>query len=140
MGQHQAALADCDRAIELDAESEWAIACRADAYHKLARYNEALADYDMVLDLVPDDAELLADRGKTLLAMGRSREAFCDLIKATELDPALTDDLRPYLNSCQLGMGLAHRCMIGGDRNQGPTRPKPRTFGNLACKTPQLPR
>jgi len=45
MGQHEAAIADCDRAIELDAEGAWAIACRAEAYQHLARYDEALADY-----------------------------------------------------------------------------------------------
>src|SRR5262249_42883130 len=90
IGQHEAALADCDRAIELDAKADWAIACRAEAYQNLARYHEALADYNTLLDLDPDDAESLAGRGQTLLAMGRPHEAWSDLTKATDVDPALT--------------------------------------------------
>lgn len=49
------------------------------------------------------EAELLIrmSLGQTLLAMGRPHDALSDLSKATELDPTLTDDLRPYLTDCQ---------------------------------------
>jgi tetratricopeptide (TPR) repeat protein len=74
-GRYDQALADYDRAIELDAAHTWAITSRAAIYRKMGRYEEALADFDRAIGLDADHAGAWAwaSRGETYQAVSRSR-------------------------------------------------------------------
>ncbi len=51
MGEYDEALADFDRAIELDEKYAWAIARRGETYRLMGKYAEALADFDRAIEL-----------------------------------------------------------------------------------------
>jgi tetratricopeptide (TPR) repeat protein len=74
MGRYDRALADFNRAIELNPEDATALGGRGETYRAMGRYEEALADFDRGLELDPEDAWALAGRGDTYRAMGRSDE------------------------------------------------------------------
>jgi tetratricopeptide (TPR) repeat protein len=87
MGRYDKALADFDRAIELDPDYSWIIARRGETCRQMGRYEEALADFDCVIELDPDYAWAIAGRGETHRQMGRCQEALADFDCAIELDP-----------------------------------------------------
>jgi len=68
MERYEEALADFDRAIDLDPEVAWIIASRGEIYRLMRRYEEALADFDRAIDLDPEVAWIIARRGEDLLA------------------------------------------------------------------------
>ena len=78
MGRYDQALADLDRAIELDPAEAWAIAARGQAYLALGRYDLALADLDRAIELDPDDAETVGNRGQACRRILAVRSAACD--------------------------------------------------------------
>jgi tetratricopeptide (TPR) repeat protein len=59
MEPYDEALADFNRALELDPKDVWALAGRGKTYRKMGRYDEALADYDRALELDPKDPYVL---------------------------------------------------------------------------------
>jgi tetratricopeptide (TPR) repeat protein len=75
MGRSDEALADLNRAIELDLEDASAFASRGETYREMERYEEALADYDRAIELDLEDASALAYRGYTYWNMKRYDEA-----------------------------------------------------------------
>jgi tetratricopeptide (TPR) repeat protein len=88
MGRYEQALADFDKAIELDPSYDWAIAHRGETYRQMGRYEEALADFGKAIELDPSYHWAIASRGQTYLQMGRYEQALADLDKAIELDPS----------------------------------------------------
>jgi tetratricopeptide (TPR) repeat protein len=48
---HDQALADFDRAIELEEKYSWAIAERGQTYQQIGKYEQALADFDRAIEL-----------------------------------------------------------------------------------------
>ena len=86
-GRYEEALADLDRAIELDPTAAWAIISRGRTYREMERYEEALANFNRLIELDPSDAEAIAERGQTYREMKRYQEALADLDRAIELDP-----------------------------------------------------
>ena len=86
-GRYEEALADFDRAIELDPDYAWAIANRGEAYEALGRYEEALADFDRAMEFDPDLDWAIASRGQVYEALGRYEEALADFERAIEIDP-----------------------------------------------------
>jgi tetratricopeptide (TPR) repeat protein len=70
--RYDQALADLDRALDLDAGNLGAMHCRAETYRLTGRLDEALSDYDRAIEQAPDDADLIAGRAEVLLAMSRS--------------------------------------------------------------------
>src|SRR5918999_1680126 len=96
LGRYDEALADFNRAIELDPDRAWAIASRGQTYQALRRFDEALADFARAIELDPDRDWAIADRGETYRLAGRFDEALADFARALELDP---DD----------GWAIAHR-------------------------------
>ena len=60
MGRYDEALADLNRAIELDPSRDWIIADRGETYRAMGRYDEALADFNRAIELDPSDAEVIA--------------------------------------------------------------------------------
>ena len=71
MGQHEAALADYDKAIDLKPDYADAYSNRGVAKAALGQHDNALDDYDRAIDLKPDDADAYNNRG----AMRRLRWA-----------------------------------------------------------------
>ena len=89
----EAALANLDRALDLDPENAFALLMRGDAYRMLDRYEEAVADFDRALELNPDNADALAFRGESYRMLDRYEEAVADLTRALELGPDDADAL-----------------------------------------------
>jgi tetratricopeptide (TPR) repeat protein len=61
------ALADLNRAIELDPADASALVDRGETYQAMGRSEEALADYDRAIELDPEAASALASRRETYL-------------------------------------------------------------------------
>ena len=72
MERYDEALADFNRAIELDPEDAWALAGRGETYWAMGRYDQALADYDRAIELDPAEDEFAAARTAICLLTGRS--------------------------------------------------------------------
>ena len=54
MDRYEEALADFNRAIDLDPSYAWALANRGETYRRMERYEEALADLTRAIDLNPE--------------------------------------------------------------------------------------
>ncbi len=85
--RNEEALADFNRAIEIDPSHGLAIGRRGQTYERLGRHEEALADLDRAIELEPQDALAIGYRGKIYRLTGRYKEALADLNHAIELDP-----------------------------------------------------
>jgi tetratricopeptide (TPR) repeat protein len=82
------ALADFDRAIELNPTAAWAIGSRGQTYHAMGRWNDALADYSRAFELRPDQAWAIAYRAETHRLNGQYGDALADFDRAIELNPS----------------------------------------------------
>jgi tetratricopeptide (TPR) repeat protein len=89
MGKYEDALADFNRAIELDPNYAWAIARRGETYRRMGKYEDALADFNRAIELDPNCAWAIASRGQTYHQMGKYEDALADFNRAIELDPNL---------------------------------------------------
>ena len=104
-GHTIAALADYDRALELDPTLARALRGRAQVLIDEKRYGEALRDFDRLLELEPDQAITHAHRGLALMQSGRLHEAGHAFDRAIALG---AKEPRVYLNR-----GLT-RLQLGG--------------------------
>jgi len=86
MSKYDEALADFNRAIELDDKLDWAIANRGLTYRLMDKYDEALVDFNRALELDDKYAWAIANRGLTYRLMSRYAEALADFTRALELD------------------------------------------------------
>ena len=87
MGQYDKALADFDRAIDLDPQYAGAIALRGETYRLMGEYDKALADFDRAIELEPSLNWAIALRGETYRQMGEHARALAEFDRAIELDP-----------------------------------------------------
>ena len=85
-GRNEDALADYNRAIELNLGQAWPFAGRGGTYLHLKRLNDALADYNRAIELEPDYAWALAGRGETYFHLDRNEESLADYNRAIELN------------------------------------------------------
>jgi len=85
--RYDEALKDFDTVIELDPNSEWAIARRGETYRSMEKYEEALLNFDTVIELDPNSEWAIASRSVTYLLMERYDEALKDFDKVIELNP-----------------------------------------------------
>jgi len=60
MQRYDKALADLNRAIELDPADARALTSRANTYRLMKRYDEALADLSQAIELEPGFSDMLA--------------------------------------------------------------------------------
>jgi len=81
------AIADYDKALELQPGFAEAYNNRGNAKDDLGRHEEAFADYDKALELQPGLAEVYFNRGNAKHDLGRSEEAIADYDKAIALKP-----------------------------------------------------
>jgi tetratricopeptide (TPR) repeat protein len=89
--KYEEAIADYDKAIELNPNLADAWGSRGDAKVNLQRYEEALADYDKAVELNPNLDRAWGARGFAKRNLQRYEEAITDYDKAIELNPNLTE-------------------------------------------------
>ncbi|MEZ6185964.1 MAG: tetratricopeptide repeat protein [Planctomycetota bacterium] len=87
------ALADCDRALELQPGVLEVLDFRATCHSMLGSYRLAIADYDRVLARL-DEPRSRFNRGLCHAKLGEPEAALADFTRAIELDPGR---VRPYL-------------------------------------------
>jgi tetratricopeptide (TPR) repeat protein len=82
------ALADLNRAVELDPGNPGHFAGRGRTYQEMERYEEALADFNRAVELDPGNPGHFVVRGEAYRLMERYEEALADLNRAVGLDPS----------------------------------------------------
>lgn len=87
-GEYDRALAEYDRAVELDPEQERAYFGRGFTHKLRHEFDAALADLDRAHELDPDADRVLALRGETHRLRGDHEAAIADLDRAIAMDPA----------------------------------------------------
>ena len=87
MGGHKDAIADYDRAIELDSQDAEAHEGRGHAKNKMGDHKGAIADYGRAIELNPQDARTYNSRGTAKDNMGNYEDAIADYDRAIELNP-----------------------------------------------------
>jgi regulator of sirC expression with transglutaminase-like and TPR domain len=91
----QAALADCDKAIALDASFVQAYDSRGLVYLQMRDFRRALADYNRALHLRPSLVTALYGRGVAKIRLA-DRSGESDIERARDLDPAIDSSFRRY--------------------------------------------
>ncbi len=88
---HELAMTDLDRAIELDPTSYSGHRCRAESHRASGDLDAALADATKAIELDPARAYGHVTLGNILDEQGRTAEAIASYDKAIELDPTLAN-------------------------------------------------
>jgi tetratricopeptide (TPR) repeat protein len=96
------AIADCNRALQLDGRNTWALNVRGIAKNNLKRYDEAIADYDQALAIDNKYKQVYFNRGIAKDNSGRYAEAIADYDRTLTLDPKDED---AYVNR---GLAKSH--------------------------------
>lgn len=81
------AMAELDRAVELNPRDDRAIANRGEAYRLKEQYDKALPDFDRAIQLDPTNAWAIASRGETHRLMKQYYKALLDFDRAINLNP-----------------------------------------------------
>ncbi len=85
--QHDEAIADCTKAIELTLDNVSAYRDRGHVYNQLEKYDEAIADYSKAIELEPTGGISYRNRGYAYNKLKRHAEALVDYDKAIEISP-----------------------------------------------------
>ncbi|MCG0286575.1 tetratricopeptide repeat protein [Streptomyces sp. PSAA01] len=85
MNELEGALADAERALELDADCVRALAARGSVHLDRDLYEQALESFDRAVALDPDFPWPLARRGETYRLLGRYEESLADLDRSFDL-------------------------------------------------------
>jgi len=85
------AIADFDRAIEIDPEYSAAYYNRSLAYSKLGNYKQAIADCDRAVGINPKYAAAYYNRGLAYGKLGDHRQAISDFDRAIGINPEYAD-------------------------------------------------
>jgi len=91
------ALADCDRALKLDARNAHAWNNRGLTRQETSDLNGALADFDRAIALAPRQADHYSNRGRAWLAQGKSAEAEADFGRCRALGGLLKPEAEAFL-------------------------------------------
>ena len=86
-GDHEEALADCDRALEIEPDFDAALYERGNLLRKLGRFDKSLEDLEKLIELLPESPQGHLSRASTLRKLGRREEALAACEKAIQLDP-----------------------------------------------------
>ena len=84
-GDYQGAIADCNKAIELDPKYTKAYGNRGIAKYELGDNQGAIADYNKAIELDPKNAKAYHNRGWAKGELGDNQGACLDWSKAGEL-------------------------------------------------------
>lgn len=82
------AIADYNKAIQLNPEFALAYYGRGSAYNEKGEFVRAIADADRVIEINPQDPEAYANRGSAYVAKGDKDQAIADYRKALQIDPS----------------------------------------------------
>ena len=85
LGEHERAIKDYDKAIELNPDYAKAYYNRGLAYAEQQKYNEAIKDYNKAIKLNPDYAEVYNNRGIVYAILGEHDKAREDILRAGNL-------------------------------------------------------
>ena len=85
LGDYQGAIADYDKAIELNPNNADTYFYLGYAKSNLGEYQAAITDYDKAIELNPNDAFTYHCRGQAKSKLGNKQEAIVDLTIASEL-------------------------------------------------------
>jgi TonB family protein len=86
-GEFTLALADYDKAAELESGEMTVYVGRAKTHFNLKSYDKALSDYDRVVELAPKDPAAYYYRAMTYERAGKPDKALADYLQASTLDP-----------------------------------------------------
>jgi tetratricopeptide (TPR) repeat protein len=86
-GNYKRAIAEYNKAIELDPRQASYYRERGLIYKVKGNYDRAMADYDRAIALDPQEADAYHQRGRVRTALGQLKEALADLDRAIALDP-----------------------------------------------------
>ncbi|KAF5434593.1 Tetratricopeptide (TPR) repeat containing protein, partial [Candidatus Methanophagaceae archaeon] len=89
--QHEKAIEDYSKAIELDLKYADAYNNRGNAYDDLKQYKRAIGDYNKAIELNPKYAMAYYNRGNAYGKLKQHEKAIEDYSKAIELDPKYAD-------------------------------------------------
>ena len=87
LGNYDLAIADFDKALELDPRQSIVYVGRGNAYKQKKNYDRALADFDRAIQLEPDLSEAYFDRGRLYTSLRDADRAIADYEKVIQLDP-----------------------------------------------------
>ena len=98
-GEYSKAIAEYNKAIELNPNKALAYFNRAYAYGEIGKYDKAIADYSKAIELNPGDAQAYYNRGLDYHNIGEVSKAVSDLERCIGLstDPELTKDAQQVL-------------------------------------------
>ena len=91
MGDHAAAIADFDQALDMNPKYSEAYNNRGVNKGRMGDHAAALADFDQALEADPQNAKAHNNRGNAKSNMGDHAAAFADFEKSLEIDPQNTD-------------------------------------------------
>ena len=94
-GEHQKAIEEYNKAIELDPEFVKAYATRGVAYYHLGKHQRTIEDCTKAIELDPEFGRAYAIRGTGCYKLGEHQLAIKDYEKAIELNP---ERARSYYN------------------------------------------
>ena len=86
LGEYEKAIADYDKAIELDNDYKWAYQNKSLALNKMGKNKEALEVINQALKIDPGDAWAYSQRGKIYNDMKEYEKAVIELDKAIDID------------------------------------------------------
>ena len=89
LGKYEEALADYDRAIELNPDHAVAYSNRGNVKSELGQHEAAVTDFDEAIRLNPDDAAAYYNRGNAKQQLGGDEAAVADFNEAIRLNPGL---------------------------------------------------
>ena len=115
LGKHEEAIADLNRAIELNPDDSQTWLIRGGAKGNLGRHEEAIADLDRAIELNSDDPSAWRSRGISNGRLGRYEEAIADLDRAIELNPN-DSDARIDRGSANSNLGRYEEAIADLDR------------------------
>ncbi|MEO0185631.1 MAG: tetratricopeptide repeat protein, partial [candidate division WOR-3 bacterium] len=91
LGQYDNAIADFNRAIEINPSLELSYFDRGTVYEHLGFYDKAISDFTNALNIQPDFVMGYVDRGAIYSKIGEYHKAYNDLKRALQLKPNLPE-------------------------------------------------
>lgn len=92
------ALADYDRAIQIDEFNASLYFSRAEVLDRLKRYDEVVRDYTKVIEIRPSDSAGYNNRGNAFYALGQYESALRDYTKSIEINSKDSSTFRNRAN------------------------------------------